>query len=110
MAGDGGYLQVIPVLTDDGRALQMTPVNSKEGLAFPELTISRKAAGPSSQPIVLQLITIDGCLARPSIPTPPGTDGTIARQGPAVQKGQLGTLKQSDQSSLGGRTRAACPG
>jgi len=34
----------------------------------------------------------DGRLARPSIPTPPGTDGTIGLQGPAVLTGRLGTL------------------
>ena len=34
----------------------------------------------------------DGRLARPSLPTLPGTDGTIGRQGPAVRPGRLGTL------------------
>jgi len=34
----------------------------------------------------------DGRLARPSAPTLPGTPGTIARQGPAVRPGRLGTL------------------
>ena len=33
----------------------------------------------------------DGRLARPSLPTLPGTDGTIGRQGPAVRPGRSGT-------------------
>ena len=51
------YLQVMPVLTQDGRALQMTPANSKDGQDLPELPISRKTAGPGRQPTVLQLIS-----------------------------------------------------
>ena len=35
---------------------------------------------------------VDGRLARPSLLTLPGTDGTIGRQGPAVLPGRLGTL------------------
>ena len=34
----------------------------------------------------------DGFLARPSLPTPPGADGTIGCQGRAVRPGWLGTL------------------
>ena len=34
----------------------------------------------------------DGRLAQPSLPTLPGTDETIGRQGPGVQTGRLGTL------------------
>ena len=38
------------------------------------------------------VIMEDGRFARPSLPTLPGTDGTIGRQGPGVRTGRLGTL------------------
>ena len=60
-----------PVLIQDGRALQMTPVNSKDGQALPELTISRKTAGPDRQPTVLQLMSrTDALPGRPYQPRP----------------------------------------
>jgi len=38
------------------------------------------------------VFTKDGRRAWPSLPTLPGTDGTIGRQGPGVRTGRLGTL------------------
>ena len=69
---------VTPVLTQDGRYLQ-------------EVTISKKdyRARPSTySPAVF---TKDGRRAWPSLPTLPGTDGTIGRQGPGVRTGRLDT-------------------
>ena len=51
----------------------------------------------------------DGRLARPSIPTLPGTDGTIGRQGPAVRPGRLGTLSPSVMKADSGGRRCVVP-
>jgi len=48
----------------------------------------------------------DGRFAQPSVPTLPGTPGTIVRKGPAVRPGRLGTLRFSEVAGWeGGWTR-----
>ena len=44
----------------------------------------------------------DGRRARPSLPTLPGTDGTIGRQGPGVRTGRLGTFFEKRKVFLKG--------
>jgi len=72
----------------------VTPVLTQDGRYLPEVTISKKdcRARPSTySPVVF---TKDGRRAWPSLPTLPGTDGTIGRQGPGVRTGRLGTLNE----------------
>jgi len=74
-----GNLQVTPVLTQDGRYL-------------PEVTISKKDCRALPSTYSPAVFTKDGRRAWPSLPTLPGTDGTIGRRGPGVRTGRLGTL------------------
>ena len=70
----------------------MTPVLTKDGRYLPEVTISKKDCRARPSTYSPAVFTKDGRRARPSLPTLPGTDRTIGRQGPAVRTGRLGTL------------------
>ena len=74
-----------PVLTQDGRQFQR-----RRGPTGTYHSQKDCRARPSTYSPAVNIE--DGRLARPSIPTQPGTDGTIRRQGPAVRTGRLGTL------------------
>jgi len=70
----------------------VTPVLTKDGRYLPEVTISKKDCRARPSTYSPAVFTKDERLARPSLPTLPGTDGIIGRQGPGVQTGRLATL------------------
>jgi len=82
-----GNLEVTPVLTQDGRYL-------------PEVTISKKDCRARPSTYSPAVFTKAGRRAWPSLPTLPGTDGTIGRQGPGVRTGRLGTLNSPFHHSI----------
>ena len=72
--------------------LQVTPVFVQDGRYLPEVTISKRDCRARPSTYSPAVFTKDGRRARPSLPTLPGTDGTIGRQGLGVRTGRLGTL------------------
>jgi len=89
---DARALQVMPVLSEDPRALQVTAVHAKDCRALLEVCVAIKAARPRASTSRAAVGIKDVRPAQPSLPTLPGTDRTIGRQGPTVCPGQLGTL------------------
>ena len=89
------YLWVTAVLAQDGRWRRVPTGDARQFQRRPGPTGTYHfqkdcRARPSTYSPVVTIE--DGRLARPSIPTPPGKDWTIGRQGPAVRTGRLGTL------------------
>jgi len=78
-----------PGPVNDGRALQITAGPYLQ-LPFPLRLQGRQSTYRTA------VIIEEGRRARPPLPTLPGTDGTIARKGPGVCPGQLGTLHGED--------------
>ena len=72
----------------------MTPVLTQDGRYLPEVTISKKDCRARPSTYSPAVFTKDGRRAWPSLPTLPGTDGTIGLQGPGVRTGRLGTLEK----------------
>jgi len=70
----------------------VTPDLTQDGRYLPEVTISKKDCRARPSTYSPAVFTKDGRRAWPSLPTLPGTDGTIGRQGPGVRTGRLGTL------------------
>ena len=77
--GDGRALQR-PI--DDGRALQRTSGRTR-------LTKDSRARQSTTRTAVFLRL---GRFPLASLPTLPGTDGSIRRPGPAIRTGRLGTL------------------
>jgi len=70
----------------------VTPVLTQDGRYLPEVTISKKDCRARPSTYSPAVFTKAGRRAWPSLPTLPGTDRTIGRQGPGVRTGRLGTL------------------
>ena len=76
----------------------MTPVLTQDGRYLPEVTISEKDCRARPSTYSPAVFTNDERRAQPSLPTLPGTDGTIGRQGPGVRTGRLGILVTAGRS------------